>query len=80
MPEPEPLTNFEDEEPLEFVWGCKQDRELNRPEDEMADHLLSGNADRFWNVVGNIKVRWPDCTDTLGHCSRSGVCLNSMPK
>ena len=41
----EGLTKLEDEEPLKFVWRGEQDRELHRPEDEMADHLLSSDTD-----------------------------------
>lgn len=60
-------------------WG-EQNRELNGPEDQVTDHLLGGDADRRGDVVGNVKIRWPDRSDHLGDSSGASVCLNGVPE
>jgi hypothetical protein len=58
----------------------QQDWELDRPEDKVRDHLLSGDSNRFRNMVGNVEIGWPDCANTLGHSCRSSISLNGMPE
>ena len=48
------LTKLEDEEPLEFVWWGQKNWELDRPEDQVADHLLSRDANRFGDMVRDV--------------------------
>lgn len=74
------LTKLKDEEPLKLMWRSKQDRKLDRPEDDMADHLLSGDPNRCRDMVGDVKIGRPDSTNALSHCCRSSVGLNSMPE
>lgn len=50
------LTELEDEQRLKFVWRRKQDGELYRPKDDMADHLLGSNADRVWDMFRDIEI------------------------
>ena len=69
-----------DKEPFQLVRRCQQDRELDRPEDEVGEELLAGNSCALGQVIRQIQVRWPNGTDDLSHGSRTGVCLNSMPK
>jgi hypothetical protein len=58
----------------------QQNRKLNGPENEMRNHLLRGDSDRFGNMVRDVEVRWPDSTNTLGHSSGTSISLNSMPE
>ena len=73
-------TSFEDEEPLKFMWRRKKNWKLDSPKDEVADHLLSGNTDCFWDMIGDIKEGWPNRTDHLGHCGGASISLNGMPE
>lgn len=43
-------------EPLQLVGWDQQNGELDRPEDEMADHALGRDADALRDGVGDVKV------------------------
>lgn len=73
-------TALGNEEPLELVGRDKKNRELDTPEDEMADHALSGDANALWDVVRDVEVRGPDRSDDLGHGSGARVGLDGMPE
>lgn len=47
---------FENEEPFQLVRWRKEEWELDAPEDEMRDHLLSGDPRGCWDMVRNIEV------------------------
>lgn len=73
-------TKLENEEPLQLVRRSEKNRELNRPENQMANHLLGGDTNTVWDVVGNIEVAGPDRSDHLRDGSRPSVGLNGVPE
>ena len=73
-------TKLEDEEPLQLVRRRKKNRELDRPKDQVANHLLRSNANRFRDMVGDVKIRRPDSSDTLSHCGGASIRLNGVPE
>jgi len=74
------LTALGNEEPLELVGRDEEDRELNTPEDEMADHALGGDANALRDVVGDVEIGGPDGADYLSHSGRSSIRLYGVPK
>lgn len=46
----------------------------------MGDHLLGCDADGFGDVVRDVEVGWPDGSDALRECGRTGVCLDGVPE
>lgn len=60
--------------------GNQQNWELDRPEDDMANHLLGSYTYTLGYGVGNIEVRGPNCANHLGHGRRTSVGLDRMPE
>lgn len=73
-------TALGNEEPLELVGRDEEDGKLDTPKDQVADHALGCDADALRDMVRDVKVGWPDGPDDLGHGSRAGVGLDSMPE
>ena len=73
-------TGLEDEKPLELVRRDEQDRELDAPEDQVADHALGRDTDALGDVVRDVQVGRPDGTDDLRHGRRARVGLDGMPE
>ena len=74
------LTALGHKEPLELVGGNQQNRELDCPENQVADHALGGDADALRDVVGDVQIGRPDGSDDLGHGGGSSIGLDGMPE
>lgn len=53
---------------------------MNRPEDEVANHLLGSDANTFRYMIWDVQIRGPYRANTLGHRRGSGVGLNGVPE
>ena len=71
---------LEDEEPLQLVWWCEEDRELDGPEDQVRNHLLGCYPDAFRNVIWDVEVGGPDGSDHLRYCCGAGIGLDCVPE